>query len=86
MPTSTINTHPLINRCPSERRHHCRNCGKVFCGRCSNKEFLIPRLNPKPVRVCLTCHFTLAAEHPASPTGTRKFDVQMGDVPKMDEE
>lgn len=38
------------------RRHHCRNCGKVFCGRCSSNSVALPRygLN-KPVRVCNRC-------------------------------
>mmetsp|Transcript_13001 Transcript_13001/g.22082 ORF Transcript_13001/g.22082 Transcript_13001/m.22082 type:complete len:496 (-) Transcript_13001:977-2464(-) len=27
---------------PLNRRHHCRFCGKIFCGRCSQKKALIP--------------------------------------------
>ncbi|ESO89055.1 hypothetical protein LOTGIDRAFT_154132 [Lottia gigantea] len=41
----------------SERRHHCRNCGKVFCSRCSRYETEIRRLRiVKPVRVCQACY------------------------------
>jgi hypothetical protein len=51
----------------SDRRHHCRNCGRVFCGRCSAKECAIPSLNiVKPVRVCLTCFQSLTQSPPSA--------------------
>lgn len=38
------------------RRHHCRNCGKVFCGKCSANAVPLPRYgHVKPVRVCNRC-------------------------------
>ncbi|XP_066588983.1 lateral signaling target protein 2 homolog isoform X2 [Prorops nasuta] len=38
------------------RRHHCRNCGKIFCGRCSGNNVPLPRYGHiKPVRVCNRC-------------------------------
>lgn len=37
------------------RRHHCRNCGRVICGNCSKNKSLIPFQSSKPVRVCDTC-------------------------------
>eukprot|EP01137_Pigoraptor_chileana_P014773 Opistho-2@69840 len=41
----------------AERRHHCRNCGGVFCGKCSKYEVAIPRLKlDRPVRVCQACY------------------------------
>ncbi|XP_028162037.1 lateral signaling target protein 2 homolog [Ostrinia furnacalis] len=40
-----------------ERRHHCRECGRVFCGRCSRYEAPVRRLRAlRPVRVCQRCH------------------------------
>ncbi len=40
----------------SERKHHCRDCGHVFCNSCSRFETEIFRLNIlKPVRVCQSC-------------------------------
>ncbi|KAK6633574.1 hypothetical protein RUM44_004181 [Polyplax serrata] len=43
-----------------ERKHHCRNCGQVFCSKCSRFESEIFKLKIlKPVRVCQTCHKSL---------------------------
>jgi hypothetical protein len=40
-----------------ERRHHCRNCGNLFCSSCSRYQAEIPRLKiHQPVRVCKQCH------------------------------
>ncbi|XP_044136852.1 RUN and FYVE domain-containing protein 1-like isoform X2 [Bufo gargarizans] len=39
----------------SRRKHHCRNCGDIFCNTCSSNELSLPSY-PKPVRVCDTCH------------------------------
>jgi hypothetical protein len=37
------------------RRHHCRRCGGIFCGSCSNN-FPLPRMGfIDPVRVCVNC-------------------------------
>lgn len=50
----------------SERRHHCRNCGQVFCSKCSRFETEIRRLRIlKPVRVCQTCYNMLRVQHAA---------------------
>ncbi|XP_064630520.1 lateral signaling target protein 2 homolog isoform X2 [Lineus longissimus] len=38
------------------RRHHCRNCGKIFCSRCSPNLVPLPHFgHTKPVRVCNRC-------------------------------
>uniref|UniRef100_A0A670ZQ78 RUN and FYVE domain containing 2 n=1 Tax=Pseudonaja textilis TaxID=8673 RepID=A0A670ZQ78_PSETE len=42
----------------SKRKHHCRNCGEIFCNACSDNELLLPS-SPKPVRVCDSCHALL---------------------------
>lgn len=44
------------------RRHHCRKCGFVVCAECSRQKFLMPRLSPKPLRVCNLCYKQLMAE------------------------
>ncbi|XP_052864727.1 lateral signaling target protein 2 homolog [Anopheles cruzii] len=41
---------------PFRRRHHCRNCGGVFCGVCSNLSAPLPKYGlTKAVRVCREC-------------------------------
>ncbi|KAM3726430.1 WD repeat and FYVE domain-containing protein [Dirofilaria immitis] len=47
----------------AERRHHCRNCGHIFCNRCSRFETDIKHMKiSKPVRVCQICFMRLKAE------------------------
>jgi len=36
------------------RRHHCRNCGDIFCGTCSSKKSATAK-SVDPVRVCDRC-------------------------------
>lgn len=43
------------------RRHHCRKCGMVVCGSCSNKRWLLPQQSSKPLRVCLACYNKLSS-------------------------
>eukprot|EP00455_Lapot_gusevi_P023616 TRINITY_DN2450_c0_g1_i3.p1 TRINITY_DN2450_c0_g1~~TRINITY_DN2450_c0_g1_i3.p1 ORF type:complete len:211 (-),score=54.32 TRINITY_DN2450_c0_g1_i3:103-735(-) len=39
------------------RRHHCRNCGGIFCSGCSNKKIAILKYGlVEPVRVCTGCY------------------------------
>ncbi|CAG9834081.1 unnamed protein product [Diabrotica balteata] len=45
-----------VNFTVVKRRHHCRNCGKVFCARCSSNSVPLPKFGlVKPVRVCNKC-------------------------------
>jgi WD repeat and FYVE domain-containing protein 3 len=47
----------------SERKHHCRNCGGIFCNNCSRYRVEIPRLNIfKPSRVCQSCFSQIKIE------------------------
>ncbi|MCL4138021.1 UNVERIFIED_CONTAM: hypothetical protein GTU68_046604 [Idotea baltica] len=46
------------------RRHHCRKCGNVVCGNCSNKKVMLPNQSSKPVRVCLSCYDELSSSRP----------------------
>ena len=43
------------------RRHHCRNCGKIYCGSCSSYQSLLPYAFGirDPQRVCESCYLTL---------------------------
>jgi early endosome antigen 1 len=38
----------------TNRKHHCRNCGQIFCADCSGKQAMMPNYK-KPQRVCEPC-------------------------------
>lgn len=42
--------------CGGSANHHCRHCGKLMCGQCTNERLRIPHLGyTDPVRVCKVC-------------------------------
>lgn len=46
----------------TNRKHHCRHCGRVLCKKCSEKEVSILKFSlQKPVRVCDICFDVLTA-------------------------
>ncbi|KAM9310625.1 RUN and FYVE domain-containing protein 2 [Pholidichthys leucotaenia] len=49
----------------SRRKHHCRNCGDIYCNGCSSHELSLPSY-PRPVRVCDICHTLLLQRSSAS--------------------
>jgi hypothetical protein len=55
------NLSPVCTSCRAaftfvKRRHHCRNCGKIFCAHCSSNAVPLPHFGlTKPVRVCNRC-------------------------------
>ncbi|XP_039615173.1 zinc finger FYVE domain-containing protein 16 isoform X2 [Polypterus senegalus] len=42
----------------TKRRHHCRACGKVFCGVCCNRKCKLEYME-KEARVCAICYETI---------------------------
>uniref|UniRef100_A0A8C8RMD7 Zinc finger FYVE domain-containing protein 16 n=1 Tax=Pelusios castaneus TaxID=367368 RepID=A0A8C8RMD7_9SAUR len=56
----------------TKRRHHCRACGKVFCGVCCNRKCKL-QYTEKEARVCVECYQSInkaqAFERMMSPTG-----------------
>jgi len=45
----------------TRRRHHCRKCGRLFCGACSSNRLLLAYINPDhSVRVCDLCFIVQA--------------------------
>lgn len=38
-----------------KRRHHCRSCGKIFCGDCCRQKAKLLYLDNKEARVCSNC-------------------------------
>ncbi|XP_052266589.1 RUN and FYVE domain-containing protein 2-like isoform X4 [Dreissena polymorpha] len=49
----------------ARRKHHCRNCGDIFCAECSDNKMPHPS-SSKPVRVCDSCHEVLLQRYSAS--------------------
>jgi hypothetical protein len=64
------------------RRHHCRRCGKVFCGKCSlntipaSLEKSVPGDEGERVRVCNYCYDLHSI--PPTPTLTQPLSAQSG--------
>ncbi|KAF2901019.1 hypothetical protein ILUMI_05159 [Ignelater luminosus] len=46
----------------TRRKHHCRNCGEIFCNACSDNSMALPS-SAKPVRVCDDCHVLLVGRY-----------------------
>ncbi|XP_005164430.1 hepatocyte growth factor-regulated tyrosine kinase substrate isoform X1 [Danio rerio] len=56
------------------RKHHCRACGQIFCGKCSSKYSTIPKFGiEKEVRVCEPC-FEILNNHPSLSPPPRKAE------------
>lgn len=49
----------------SRRKHHCRNCGEIFCNECSSTKMPLPS-SAKPVRVCDDCSTKLLQRYSAN--------------------
>lgn len=60
------------HRCRSDfsltnRKHHCRNCGQIFCSKCSGKVSALPHFGiEKEVRVCDSCFDSINAPKQAA--------------------
>lgn len=78
----------VCTRCRAEfgtflRKHHCRNCGRVFCYKCSSKTMPLPWYSiEEPVRVCDGCAKRKA---PVSVTHTTAT-ATVAPVPNQNEE
>uniref|UniRef100_A0A183DA87 FYVE-type domain-containing protein n=1 Tax=Gongylonema pulchrum TaxID=637853 RepID=A0A183DA87_9BILA len=49
-------------RYPTQRKHHCRNCGRIFCGPCTTHTFFRVNENRgENVRVCNECYALMTA-------------------------
>ncbi|XP_020278626.1 RUN and FYVE domain-containing protein 2 isoform X1 [Pseudomyrmex gracilis] len=46
----------------TRRKHHCRNCGHIFCNACSDNTTVLPN-SAKPVRVCDECYVFLVSRY-----------------------
>ncbi|KJE91123.1 hypothetical protein CAOG_08593 [Capsaspora owczarzaki ATCC 30864] len=44
------------------RRHHCRNCGRVFCSTCTSYSVMLSYRDNKPSRVCRECYVKISPQ------------------------
>lgn len=58
------------------RKHHCRNCGLIYCSDCSKSRIQIKEKNYRvPVRVCSRCFFVLKKGKDLSPNKQLKHQI-----------
>ncbi len=62
------NTHFSV----TNRRHHCRHCGKIICGNCV-KNILVNRHTHEMRKVCKDCEFTWMQCH------AQRFSLDLSD-------
>ena len=61
------------------RKHHCRNCGHVFCGDCSGQMARIPSQNLiHAERVCLPCYKVLTGKNSPSRESMTESSATIG--------
>ena len=53
--SSTICTLCFVSFTIINRKHHCRNCGRLICGNCSSRRLIINNISNIPVRACDDC-------------------------------
>mmetsp|Transcript_8000 Transcript_8000/g.10683 ORF Transcript_8000/g.10683 Transcript_8000/m.10683 type:complete len:91 (-) Transcript_8000:144-416(-) len=64
----------------TNRRHHCRHCGLVFCGPCTTKKTPIARLNiNEPARVCDECFIAIKVHEVLPENQPQKDYLTKGD-------
>lgn len=60
------------------RKHHCRNCGQVFCGNCSQKSTTLPKFGiEKEVRVCDSCYDSVTKPSTSAKAAVEKTDSEL---------
>lgn len=59
------------------RRHHCRACGKIFCGKCSSRKVQLEYDNNQSNRVCQKCYETLKGDNHLEEPTTHKPVTQV---------
>ncbi|XP_037540534.1 FYVE, RhoGEF and PH domain-containing protein 1 [Nematolebias whitei] len=59
----------------TKRRHHCKACGHVICGKCSEFRARLSYDNNRTNRVCVDCYVTLVGASP-SPGGLSSSSSQ----------
>ncbi|XP_067043559.1 hepatocyte growth factor-regulated tyrosine kinase substrate-like isoform X2 [Acropora muricata] len=63
-----------------QRQHHCRNCGQVFCQKCSSRVSIIPQYGiEREVRVCDPCFYKLNPSASKSEEGSKKSESASSD-------
>lgn len=60
-----------------KRKHHCRGCGKVLCGTCTNYKAKLEYLDNREERVCAICFRILSSDIHGEVNGDHENDVTL---------